>query len=42
MPSWVPYMVASCLAATIIGYALAWSMDEFEIWEMLDRWRNKR
>jgi hypothetical protein len=32
MPSWVPYMIASCLAATIIGYILGWAVDE---------WKNK-
>lgn len=30
MPYWVPYMAASCLAAFLIGYAVAWVMDEWK------------
>ena len=30
MPSWVPYMVASCIAAFLIGYVIAWFLDELK------------
>ena len=29
MPSWIPYMMVSCLAAFLIGYILAWAMDQW-------------
>ena len=32
MPSWIPTMVACCLAAFIIGWTLGWIFDE---------WKNK-
>jgi hypothetical protein len=30
MPHWVPYMVAACLAAFIIGWIAAWALDEWK------------
>jgi len=29
MPSWVYYMVACCLAGAIVGWILAWMLDEW-------------
>ena len=30
MPSWIPYMMASCCAAFLIGYAIAFFYDEWK------------
>jgi hypothetical protein len=30
MPSWLPYMVACCLAAGLLGWIVAWMLDEWK------------